>query len=156
MGHGTRVSSVRPFVGGRRTTRKRAPPPPASPLATNTPRLPRGRSVATESKSGGMRRSAAKMGRPLPLHSTPLLHFCPISHLQLLLSLCWLARVQACLLPACSCIARGDFAFKTTALPCSRPALPCSALLTASGCSLALTRVSPLPPPPSAGSERLA
>ena len=151
MGHGTRVSSVRPFVGGRRTTRKRAPPPPASPLATNTPRLPRGRSVATESKSGGMRRSAAKMGRPLPLHSTPLLHFCPMRPCHIpspTSSQLVLARVQACLLSACSCIARGDFAFKTTALPCSLPpslpsrqALPCSALLTASGCSLALTRV---------------
>ena len=71
-----------------------------------------------------------------------------ISHLQLLLSLCWPVFRPACCLLAAAL--RGEtLPLKPLHCPApslppslpSRQALPCSALLTASGCSLALTRV---------------
>ena len=105
----------------------------ASPLACNqySSPSPRSRSVGRSppSKSGGMRRSAAKMGRPLPLPSTPLLHFCPlISHLQLLLS-CWPVFRPACCLLAAAL--RGE---TLKPLHCPAPSLPpfpaCTTLLS--------------------------
>ena len=113
--------------------------PSASPLAALQP-------ILLAFPAVGRRRAtvegcAAKMGRgagAMALPIAPYFHPTPPPFLPLIPSQpspqLVLDRVQAYLLPACSCIARGDFAFKTTALSCSlpsRPALPCSALLAA-------------------------